>query len=77
MLSTGKVFLLKPSLMESLKLNSLLYNIQNQHQTKFSYSKKASVKIARLHSKIANTKRDILDKLTTIIMVYNTYITIR
>ncbi|WP_293137451.1 RNA-guided endonuclease TnpB family protein [Okeania sp. SIO3I5] len=50
------------------KLEAQLSRLQylNQHKTKFSSNwKKAQLKIAQLHSKIANIRKDTLHKLTT------------
>ena len=50
------------------KLESLLSRLQylNRHKTKFSNNwRAAQLKIARLHSKIANIRKDTLHKLTT------------
>ncbi len=64
-LSTGEVFVGAKSLR---KLESKLSRLQylNRHKTKFSHNwKKAQLKIAKLHSKIANMRKDTLHKLTT------------
>ncbi|WP_237396481.1 transposase [Okeania sp. KiyG1] len=50
------------------KLEAKLSRLQylNRHKTKFSNNwKKAQLKIAQLHSKIANIRKDTLHKLTT------------
>ncbi|NEP37917.1 MAG: IS200/IS605 family element transposase accessory protein TnpB [Okeania sp. SIO2G4] len=50
------------------KLESKLSRLQylNRHKTKFSNNwKKAQLKVARLHSRIANIRKDTLHKLTT------------
>jgi len=64
-LSTGEAFVGAKSLR---KLESKLSRLQylNRHKTKFSHNwKKAQLKIAKLHSKIANMRKDTLHKLTT------------
>ncbi|MDY7004377.1 MAG: RNA-guided endonuclease TnpB family protein [Cyanobacteriota bacterium] len=64
-LSTGEVF---PGAKSLRKLESLLSRLQylNRHKTKLSSNwKKAQLKIAQLHSKIANIRTDTLHKLTT------------
>ncbi|NES67353.1 MAG: IS200/IS605 family element transposase accessory protein TnpB [Okeania sp. SIO2D1] len=64
-LSTGEVFVGAKSYRKyEAKLSRLQY--LNRHKTKFSNNwKKAQLKIARLHSKIANIRKDTLHKLTT------------
>ncbi len=64
-LSTGEVF---PGAKSYRKLEAKLSREQylNRHKTKFSSNwKKAQLKIAQLHSKIANIRKDRLHKLTT------------
>ncbi|NEP79601.1 MAG: IS200/IS605 family element transposase accessory protein TnpB [Okeania sp. SIO3B3] len=64
-LSTGEVF---PGAKSLRKLEAKLSRLQylNRHKTKFSSNwKRASLKIAQLHSKIANIRKDTLHKLTT------------
>ncbi|WP_287279304.1 MULTISPECIES: RNA-guided endonuclease TnpB family protein [unclassified Okeania] len=64
-LSTGEVF---DGAKSKKKLESKLSRLQylNRHKTKFSNNwKKAQLKVARLHSKIANIRKDTLHKLTT------------
>ena len=64
-LSTGEVFVGAKSLR---KLDSKLSRLQylNRHKTKFSHNwRAAQLKIAKLHSKIANIRKDTLHKLTT------------
>ncbi|NES73403.1 MAG: IS200/IS605 family element transposase accessory protein TnpB, partial [Okeania sp. SIO2D1] len=64
-LSTGEVF---PGAKSYRKLEAKLSRLQylNRHKTKFSSNwKKAQLKIAQLHSKIANIRKDTLHKLTT------------
>jgi len=64
-LSTGEVFVGAKSYK---KLESKLSRLQylNRHKVKFSSNwKKAQLKIAQLHSKIANIRKDTLHKLTT------------
>ena len=60
-LSTGEVF---DGAKSYEKLESLLSRLQylNRHKTKFSNWKKAQLKILRLHSKIANFRKDTLHK---------------
>nr|WP_293105244.1 transposase [Okeania sp. SIO2F4] len=61
-LSTGEVFVGAKSYR---KLESLLSRLQylNRHKTKFSNNwKKAQLKVARLHSRIANIRKDTLHK---------------
>ncbi|NEN88860.1 MAG: IS200/IS605 family element transposase accessory protein TnpB [Okeania sp. SIO3H1] len=64
-LSTGEVFVGAKSLRKlQAKLSRLQY--LNRHKIKFSSNwKKAQLKIAQLHSKIANIRKDTLHKLTT------------
>ena len=64
-LSTGEVFIGAKSYKKlEAKLSRLQY--LNRHKTKFSSNwKKAQRKIARLHSRIANIRKDTLHKLTT------------
>ncbi|NEP80099.1 MAG: IS200/IS605 family element transposase accessory protein TnpB, partial [Okeania sp. SIO3B3] len=64
-LSTGEVIEGAKSYRKfEAKLSRLQY--LNRHKTKFSSNwKRASLKIARLHSKIANIRKDTLHKLTT------------
>ncbi|MGK7919845.1 MAG: RNA-guided endonuclease InsQ/TnpB family protein [Trichodesmium sp.] len=64
-LSTGEVFDgAKPYKNLESKLSRLQY--LNRHKTKFSSNwKKAQLKIARLHKKIADIRKDTLHKLTT------------
>ncbi len=64
-LSTGEVFVGAKSYRKlEAKLSRLQY--LNRHKTKFSHNwKKAQLKIAKLHSKIANIRKDTLHKLTT------------
>ncbi|NEQ38179.1 MAG: IS200/IS605 family element transposase accessory protein TnpB [Okeania sp. SIO3I5] len=64
-LSTGEVFEGAKSYKNLVaKLSRLQY--LNRHKTKLSNNwKKAQLKIARLHSKIANIRKDTLHKLTT------------
>ncbi|WP_287244256.1 MULTISPECIES: RNA-guided endonuclease TnpB family protein [unclassified Okeania] len=66
-LSTGEVFDGgKPYKKLESKLSRLQY--LNRHKTKFSFSsnwKKAQLKIAKLHNKIADIRKDKLHKLTT------------
>ncbi|NET27514.1 RNA-guided endonuclease TnpB family protein [Okeania sp. SIO1I7] len=64
-LSTGEVFNgAKPYKNLESKLSRLQY--LNRHKTKFSSNwKKAQLKIAKLHKKIANIRKDTLHKLTT------------
>ncbi|MGD1699279.1 RNA-guided endonuclease InsQ/TnpB family protein [Dapis sp. BLCC M229] len=64
-LSTGEVFEGAKSYRKfEAKLSRLQY--LNRHKTKFSNNwKKAQLKIAKLHSKIANIRKDTLHKLTT------------
>ncbi len=64
-LSTGEVFVGAKSYRKlEAKLSRLQY--LNRHKTKFSSNwKKAQLKIAKLHSKIANIRKDTLHKLTT------------
>ncbi|MGB3509058.1 MAG: transposase [Microcoleaceae cyanobacterium] len=64
-LSTGEVFVGAKSYK---KLESKLSRLQylNRHKTKSSNNwKKAQLKIARLHTKVANIRKDTLHKLTT------------
>ena len=64
-LSTGEVF---PGAKSYRKLESKLSRLQylNRHKVKFSSNwKKGQLKIAQLHSKIANIRTDTLHKLTT------------
>ncbi|NEO51987.1 MAG: IS200/IS605 family element transposase accessory protein TnpB [Okeania sp. SIO3B5] len=64
-LSTGEVFVGAKSYK---KLESKLSRLQylNRHKVKFSSNwKKAQLKIAQLHSKIANIRKDTLHQLTT------------
>ncbi|NER08159.1 MAG: IS200/IS605 family element transposase accessory protein TnpB [Okeania sp. SIO3C4] len=64
-LSTGEVF---PGAKSYRKLEAKLSREQylNRHKTKFSNNwKRASLKIAQLHSQIANMRKDTLHKLTT------------
>ncbi|GGA33146.1 hypothetical protein CYANOKiyG1_50140 [Okeania sp. KiyG1] len=64
-LSTGEVFV---GVKSYRKLEAKLSRLQylNRHKTKFSCNwKKAQLKIAKLHSKIANIRKDTLHKLTT------------
>ena len=70
--STGEVFVCgafrRKGAKSYIKLESLISRLQylNRHKTKFSNNwKKAQLKIARLHSKIANIRKDTLHKLTT------------
>ncbi|GGA02133.1 hypothetical protein CYANOKiyG1_14110 [Okeania sp. KiyG1] len=64
-LSTGEVFVGAKSYKKlEAKLSRLQY--LNRHQVKFSHNwKKAQLKIARLHTKVANIRKDTLHKLTT------------
>ncbi|WP_293076038.1 RNA-guided endonuclease TnpB family protein [Okeania sp. SIO3B5] len=64
-LSTGEVFVGAKSLRKlEAKLSRLQY--LNRHKTKFSKNwKKAQLKIAQLHKRIANIRKDTLHKLTT------------
>ncbi|MGB3508566.1 MAG: RNA-guided endonuclease TnpB family protein [Microcoleaceae cyanobacterium] len=64
-LSTGEVFVGAKSYRKlEAKLSRLQY--LNRHQVKFSSNwKKAQLKIAQLHSKIANIRKDDINKLTT------------
>ena len=64
-LSTGEVFdSAKPYKNLESKLSRLQY--LNRHKTKFSSNwKKAQLKIAKLHNKIADIRKDTLHKLTT------------
>ena len=64
-LSTGEVF---EGAKSYRKLESKLSRLQylNRHKTKFSNNwKKSQLKIAQLHTKIANIRKDTLHKLTT------------
>ncbi len=64
-LSTGEVF---NGAKSYKKLESKLSRLQylNRHKTKFSKNwKKAQLKIAQLHNRIANIRKDTLHKLTT------------
>ncbi|NEQ73726.1 MAG: IS200/IS605 family element transposase accessory protein TnpB [Okeania sp. SIO2C9] len=64
-LSTGEVF---EGAKSKRKLESKLSRLQylNRNKTKFSSNwKKAQLKIAQLHNRIANTRKDTLHKLTT------------
>ncbi|NEP04960.1 MAG: IS200/IS605 family element transposase accessory protein TnpB [Okeania sp. SIO2G4] len=64
-LSTGEVF---PGAKSYRKLEAQLSRLQylNRHKVKFSNNwKKAQLKIAKLHSKIADIRKDTLHKLTT------------
>ncbi|NET46825.1 transposase [Okeania sp. SIO2B3] len=64
-LSTGEVFVGAKS---KKKLESKLSRLQylNRNKTKFSNNwKKAQLKIAQLHTKVANIRKDTLHKLTT------------
>ncbi|WP_237397118.1 transposase [Okeania sp. KiyG1] len=61
-LSTGEVF---PGAKSYKKLEAKLSQLQylNRHKTKFSNNwKKAQLKIAQLHNRIANIRRDTLHK---------------
>ena len=63
-LSTGEVF---DGALSYKKLESKLSRLQylNRHKTKFSKNwKKAQLKIARLHKKVADIRKDTLHKLT-------------
>ncbi len=64
-LSTGEVFVgAKSKRKYEAKLSRLQY--LNRHKVKFSNNwKKAQLKIARLHTKVANIRKDTLHKLTT------------
>ena len=64
-LSTGEVFVGAKSLRKlEAKLSRLQY--LNRHKTQFSKNwKKAQLKIAQLHKRIANIRKDTLHKLTT------------
>ena len=64
-LSTGEVFVGAKSLRKlEAKLSRLQY--LNRRKTKFSHNwREAQLKIAKLHSKIANIRKDTLHKLTT------------
>uniref|UniRef100_UPI0025F7F4C2 RNA-guided endonuclease InsQ/TnpB family protein n=1 Tax=Okeania sp. SIO2F4 TaxID=2607790 RepID=UPI0025F7F4C2 len=64
-LSTGEIFVGAKSLRRlEVKLSRLQY--LNRHKTKFSKNwKKAQLKIAQLHKRIANIRKDTLHKLTT------------
>ncbi|NET27522.1 transposase [Okeania sp. SIO1I7] len=64
-LSTGEVFVGAKSYRKlEAKLSRLQY--LNRHKVKFSNNwKKAQLKIARLHNRIANIRKDTLHKLTT------------
>ncbi|NEQ36253.1 MAG: transposase [Okeania sp. SIO3I5] len=64
-LSTGQVF---PGAKSYRKLEAKLSRLQylNRNKVKFSNNwKKAQLKIARVHSQIANIRKDTLHKLTT------------
>ncbi len=64
-LSTGEVF---PGAKSYRKLEAKLSRLQylNRHKFKFSHNwKKAQLKIAQLHNRIANIRKDTLHKLTT------------
>ena len=64
-LSTGEVF---PGAKSYRKLEAKLSRLQylNRHKVKFSNNwKKAQLRIAQVHSKIANIRKDTLHKLTT------------
>ena len=76
-LSTGKVFDGAKSYYK--KLESKLSRLQylNRHKTKFSNNwRAAQLKIARLHSKIANIRKDTLHKLTTYLAKNHSHIVI-
>ncbi len=64
-LSTGEVFVGAKSYKKlEAKLSRLQY--LNRHKVKFSHNwKKAQLKIAQLHNRIANIRKDTLHKLTT------------
>nr|WP_293108092.1 transposase [Okeania sp. SIO2F4] len=64
-LSTGEVF---EGAKSYRKLETKLSRLQylNRHKVKFSENwKKAQLKIAKLHNRIANIRKDTLHKLTT------------
>jgi putative transposase len=64
-LSTGEVFEGAKSYKKSEKKLSRLQWIHRQKQKGSANWKKAQIQIARLHRKIANIRKDTLDKLTT------------